>query len=199
MEPLQQLADAIARLPGIGRRTAERLATHLARHPDGDALALRDALEAARRTLVPCRSCGAVTTRDADPCRFCSDPSRDPSLLCVVESPSDILPLERSGEYRGRYFSLLGLLSPMRGEGLAELRVRELVRRAADPVREVVLALNGDVESDATAAYLRHALLAAHPSLSVTRLAFGLSAGGGIAFSDPVTLGRAIRGRLPSQ
>jgi len=198
MEPLQQLADALARLPGIGRRTAERLATHLARRPDGDARLLREALATARQVLVPCRSCGAVTTRDADPCRFCTDPARDPTVLCVVESPSDILPLERSGEYRGRYFSLMGLLSPMRGEGLAELRVRELLRRAAEPVREVVLALNGDVESDATAAYLRHALLAARPGLAVTRLAFGLSAGGGIAFSDPVTLGRALRGRTPS-
>jgi recombination protein RecR len=198
MEPLQQLADAFARLPGIGRRTAERLATHLARHPGTDALALQSAIEAARATLEPCSSCGAVTVRGQNPCRFCTDPSRDPSLLCVVESPSDILPLERSGEYRGRYFSLLGLLSPMRGEGLTELRVRELVRRAADPVREVVLALNGDVESDATAAYLRHALLTAHPALSVSRLATGMPAGGAIAFSDPVTLGRALRGRLPT-
>ncbi|MBR6022146.1 MAG: recombination protein RecR [Kiritimatiellae bacterium] len=196
--PLDALSDALSALPGIGRRTAERLATHLARHPDTHAAVLLEALSAARRTLVPCTSCGAVTTRDQNPCPFCTDPRRDPSALCVVANPADIRSIERSGEFRGRYFALMGLISPMRGEGLPELRLDALLARAAPPVREVLLALDSDVESDATAAYLRHALLARHPSLTVTRLAFGLPAGSAISFSDPVTLARAIRGRTPA-
>lgn len=195
MESLRQLADALSALPGIGQRTAERLATHLARHPGDDALALQTALAEARAKLVACSQCGSVTARDRNPCAFCTDPRRDSSLLCVVESPEDIRLLERSGEYRGRYFALGGVISPMRGEGLQELRVRELFRRAASGVQEVVLALDGTVEGDATASYLRHALKERFPELRVTRLALGLPAGGAIAYSDPVTLGRALRGR----
>lgn len=194
MDPLQQLTDALARLPGIGRRTAERLATHLAREPAGTARDLAAALDEARAKLVACNLCGSVTPRAEDPCRFCSDPRRDGALLCVVEDPADIALIERSGEYRGRYFALMGKIAPARGEGLADLRLPALLARAA-AAQEVLLALNSDVESEATAAYLRHVLTQKLPQLKITRLALGLPAGSAIAYSDPVTLGRAIRGR----
>ena len=194
MDELQQLADAISLLPGIGRRTAARLAMHLARHPDDAATPLAAALDAARRSLTVCSLCGSVTPREANPCRLCSDPRRDDSVLCVVEDPGDIPLMEQSGEFRGRYFALMGKLSPMRGEGLGSLRLPRLVERAAN-VREVILALDSNVESEATASYIRHALSSRLPSLRVTRLALGIPAGSAIAYSDPVTLSRALRGR----
>ena len=194
MDELQQLADAISLLPGIGRRTAARLAMHLARHPDDAAAPLAAALDAARRSLAVCSLCGSVTPRAANPCRICSDPRRDDTVLCVVEDPGDIPLMEQSGEFRGRYFALMGKLSPMRGEGLGSLRLPRLIERAAN-VREVILALDSNVESEATASYIRHALSSRLPSLRVTRLALGIPAGSAIAYSDPVTLSRALRGR----
>ena len=194
MDPLAQLTQALSRLPGRGRRTAERLAIHLARNPAGLARELSEAIEGARTSLSACSLCGSVTARGENPCRLCADERRDDSILCVVEDPSDIALLERSGEYRGRYFALMGKLSPMRGEGLGDLRLPALLERAA-AAREVLLALNCDVESDATASYLRHVLAQKLPQVKVSRLALGIPAGSAIAFSDPVTLGRAIRGR----
>ncbi|HPT16074.1 MAG TPA: recombination mediator RecR [Kiritimatiellia bacterium] len=194
MEPLHQLTEALAKLPGIGRRTAERLATHLARNPAGPARELATALDEARTKLAACKQCGSVTAKDENPCRLCADPRRDDAILCVVEDPSDIALIERSGEYRGRYFALMGKISPMRGEGLGDLRLPALLERAAR-AQEVLLALNCDVESEATASYLRHVLAQKLPKLKLSRLALGIPAGSAIAFSDPVTLGRAIRGR----
>ncbi len=194
MDPMGQLTEALAHLPGIGRRTAERLSVHLARNPTGVARDLTAALEAARDQLVACSLCGNVTSCDQNPCRLCSDPRREDSILCVVEDPSDIALIERSGEYHGRYFALMGKVSPMRGEGLGDLRVPALLERAA-AAEEVLLALNCDVESEATASYLRHVLTQKLPHVKVSRLALGIPAGSAIAFSDPVTLGRAIRGR----
>ena len=194
MDPLGQLTEALARLPGIGRRTAERLAARLAREPAGLARELSAALEEARAKLVACKLCGNVTSREENPCRLCADSRRDEALLCVVEDPADIALIERSGEYHGRYFALMGRLSPMRGEGLADLRLPALLERAA-AAQEVLLALNCDVESEATAAYLRHVLLQKLPQVKVSRLALGIPAGSAIAYADPVTLGRAIRGR----
>ena len=199
MTPLDTLASALSALPGIGRRSAERIATYLARHPDDRATPLLDALTAARDTLAPCSICGSVTTRDRNPCALCTSPTRNPSLLCIVEDPADIPLLERSGAFNGRYFSLMGKLSPMRGQGLQDLRFTALRRLIADSaVTEVLLALNADVESDATASFLRYELLRAFPSLRISRLAWGLPAGSAIAYSDPVTLSRAIRGRTPT-
>lgn len=196
MDPLRQLADALADLPGIGRRSAERIATYLARHPDDRAKPLLDALDAARASLTACSICGSVTARTRNPCALCSSPNRNPALLCIVEDPADIPLLERSGEFSGRYFSLMGKLSPMRGQGLADLRLDALKKLVASAkVEEVLLALNSDVESDATASFLRYELSAAFPRLRISRLAWGLPAGSAIAYSDPVTLGRAIRGR----
>lgn len=194
MDELQQLADALSRLPGIGRRSAARLAMHLARHPDDVAAPLAAALDAARRGLAVCSLCGSVTPKSVNPCRLCADSRRDDSLLCIVGDPGDIALMEQSGAYRGRYFALMGRLSPMRGDGLGSLRMPKLLERA-EGVEEVILALDSDVESEATASYLRHALSARYPSLRITRLALGIPAGSAIAYSDPVTLQRAIRGR----
>ena len=194
MDPLHQLTEALAKLPGIGRRTAERLAVHLARNPSGTARELAEAIEAAREQLTACRLCGSVTPKAENPCRLCSDARRDDGIVCVVEEPSDIALIERSGEYRGRYFALMGKLSPMRGEGLGDLRLPALLERAGG-AKEVLLALNCDVESEATASYLRHVLAQKLPKVKVSRLALGIPAGSAIAYSDPVTLGRAIRGR----
>ena len=194
MEPLRQLTDALARLPGIGHRSAERIATHLARNPGTIAHELAAALDAARQQLAACSLCGTVTTKQENPCRLCADPRRDDGILCVVEDPSDIALLERSGEYHGRYFALMGKLSPMRGEGIGELRLPKLLERIAQ-TGEVLLALNSDVESEATASYLRHIISKQFPSVTISRLALGIPAGSAIAYSDPVTLGRAIRGR----
>ncbi len=194
MDPMGQLTEALATLPGIGRRTAERLSVHLARNPTGVARDLIAALEAAREKLTACQLCGSVTTREQNPCRLCADPRRDDGILCVVEAPSDIALIERSGEYHGRYFALMGKVSPMRGEGIGDLRVPALLVRA-EAAQEILLALNSDVESEATASYLRHVLSQKMPALKISRLALGIPAGSAIAFSDPVTLGRAIRGR----
>ncbi len=196
MQPLTQLTEALARLPGIGRKTAERLAVFLARDPNGVAQQIAEAVETARAQLLPCQQCGNVTSRDENPCRLCSNHRRDTTMLCIVEDPSDITLIERSGEYNGRYFALMGKLSPMRGEGLGSLRLPQLLDRIAElKDGEVLLALNCDVESEATASYLRHIISQKYPKATVTRLALGIPAGSAIAFSDPVTLGRAIKGR----
>lgn len=194
MDALHQLAEALGRLPGIGRRTAERMAIHLARNPSGAARELAGALDEARTQLAACKLCSSVTPKEENPCRLCADPRREDGILCVVEDPADIALIERSGEYRGRYFALMGKISPMRGEGIGDLRLPALLERAAS-VKEVLLALNSDVESEATANYLRHMISQKQPQLKISRLALGIPAGSAIAFSDPVTLGRAIRGR----
>lgn len=194
MDPLGHLTELLAKLPGIGRRTAERLSVHLARNPTGLARELAAAIEEARAKLGACKLCGSVTPKDENPCRLCSDARRDDAILCVVEDPSDIALIERSGEYRGRYFALMGKISPMRGEGIGDLRLPALLERAG-AMKEVLLALNCDVESEATASYLRHVISQKLPKVKISRLALGIPAGSAIAFSDPVTLGRAIRGR----
>ena len=194
MDPLGHLTEILAKLPGIGRRTAERLAVHLARNPAGAARELSAAIEEARAKLTACKLCGSVTPQAENPCRLCSDARREDAILCVVEDPSDIALIERSGEYHGRYFALMGKISPMRGEGLGDLRLPALLERAA-AAKEVLLALNSDVESEATASYLRHVIAQKLPKVAISRLALGIPAGSAIAFSDPVTLGRAIRGR----
>ena len=194
MDPLGHLTETLAKLPGIGRRTAERLAVHLARNPAGAARELSAAIDEARAQLTACKLCGSVTPKAENPCRLCSDARREDAILCVVEDPSDIALIERSGEYHGRYFALMGKISPMRGEGLGDLRLPALLERAA-AAKEVLLALNSDVESEATASYLRHVIAQKLPKVAISRLALGIPAGSAIAFSDPVTLGRAIRGR----
>lgn len=191
---LEELSKCLAKLPGVGRRSAERMALKLVRDPDGLLRDLAAALEEAGSSICCCSRCGTVTTRDADPCRLCIDAGRDDTVLCVVEDPNDIVKIEDSGGYRGRYHALMGRISPMKGVAPDDLRVDDLLRRVMnDGIEEVILALNTDVESDATASYVAERLRPCN--VKVSRLAFGLPAGSGIAYSDPVTLARAIKGR----
>ncbi len=193
-EHLERLSAQLGRLPGVGRRTAERMALRLARDPRGLLADLDAALRAVAEEVRCCSRCGSITTLQEDPCTLCSDPKRDGTLLCVVEDPSDILLIEKSGGFNGRYHALLGRLSPAGNTGVGDLRLEELIRRVtAEKFREVLLALNTDVESEATCGYIRECLQGL--PVRVTRLAAGLPAGSGVMYTDSVTLSRAIRGR----
>ena len=187
-----RLIEALQRLPGVGPKTAQRLAFHLLKQPEGAVRELADALVDLKAKTVHCSACFNVT--DEDPCRICANPARDPAQVCVVEEPNDLLAMERTGEYRGRYHVLLGALSPLDGVGPDELKVRELLRRIeGDTVREVILATNPNVEGDATAIYL--AKLLRPLGVRVTRIARGLPVGGDLEYADEVTLARALEGR----
>ena len=194
-EAMEKLMAVLGRLPGLGRRSAERIALKLVRDRGRNlARELIAALQEVDAQVRLCSRCGHLTGVEEDPCRLCTDPRRDARLLCVVEDPSDIVQLEKSGAFRGRYHALMGKLSPMKGEGVRNLRVDALLARIAEEkIEEVILALNTDVESDATASFLRQLLAAC--SVKVSRIAFGLPAGSGIAYSDPVTLQRAMEWR----
>lgn len=195
-EALDHLIATLTRLPGIGRRSAERIAFALLRDPDGMGAALLRALDHAVQTLTPCRLCGNITARDQDPCAICSDPRRENSVLCVVEEPGDILLMERARAFKGRYHALMGRLSPMRGESPKSLRIEALLDRVRrEGIREVILALNSDVEGDATASYLTETLRSM--GVAVTRPARGIPAGSGLAYMDAVTLARALELRQP--
>lgn len=194
--PIDNLVRALARLPGLGRRSAERAALALVRQPDGVMDNLQRALAAARANVCCCDICGGFTTRDTNPCPLCTDPQRDDGILCVVEEPGDILAFERAAIFNGRYHSLNGKVSAARGTGPADLRLNALCDRVqTGKFREVVLATATDLEGDATAAFLTELLTSRSPGLRVTRLAFGLPVDSGIAYSDPVTLKRALAGR----
>jgi len=193
--PLDHLIHALSRLPGLGRRSAERAALALVRRPDVLIDDLVQALQDARKTVQVCTVCGAFTTVDANPCVLCTDSTRDTAILCVVEEPADILAIERSGAFKGRYHALMGKLSPARQTGVAELRLQALANRLKEGViTEVLLALSTDMEGDATAGFIAE-MLKASP-VRVTRLAFGLPTDSGVGYSDPLTLKRAIGGRL---
>lgn len=195
IEPFDRLSECLARLPGIGRRTAERIALRLAREP-GQSLALEliERLKELQEKIRLCSRCGDLTEAGTDPCRRCTDPRRDGQTLCIVGHPGDVEALEASGAFRGRYHILNARLSPLRGEGLPHLHLDRLARRLdQEPVREVILALDTDADSDATAAFLKEWL--APRNLRVSRLAFGLPAGSGVAFTDSLTLARALDGR----
>lgn len=185
---------ALGELPGIGPRTAERLALYLVQAPPDLSRKLAEALLAARERVQACRQCGALT--ETQPCALCADPRRDAATLCVVERPVDVLLLEKSGTYRGRYHVLGGKLSPLNGIEPEDLRIGELeARLAPESVREVILALPTDVEGDATSHYLAQRL--APHGVKVTRLAHGLPAGSGLEYADELTLSRALAGRQP--
>jgi recombination protein RecR len=196
IEAVDRLVDVLAKLPGLGRRSAERIALRLVRDRGrGTAAELIAALQGLESQVRLCTTCGAMTPADRDPCRICTDPRRATHALCVVEDPSDISTVEASGAFQGRYHALMGRLSPMRGEGPRQLRVEALVRRIGDEqIEEVILALNTDAESESTAQWLASKL--ATLGVKVTRIAYGLPVGSGIAYSDPVTLQRAIAGRM---
>ena len=193
--PVAELERCLAKLPGFGRRSASRAALALVREPGRLAEPLMAALRAAHDGVKCCSRCGAFTTSDRDPCDTCTDETRDGTMLCVVEDPADIVQIESSGAFRGRYHTLGGKLSPARHMGPEKLRISELPMRVkSDGVREVLLALSTDMDGDATAGYIAEVLKGS--GVRVTRLAFGLPADSGIAYSDPLTLKRAIVGRV---
>jgi recombination protein RecR len=189
-DPLERLTGEFSRLPGIGPKTASRLAHHVLRATQDDAEALATAVLDVKRKLFHCSRCNSITA--SDPCRFCADPNRDDTVLCVVEEPFNLQPIERTGEFRGRYHVLLGALSPQRGIGPEQLAIEGLLTRLAG-VEEVILATNPSVEGEATALYLARLLKPRVAKLS--RLAFGMPVGGDIDYTDEVTLGRSLAGR----
>lgn len=190
--PLSRLVEELSRLPGIGPKTAQRLAFHIVEQPQDRVAALANALLEAREQIRTCSVCCNLT--DVDPCRLCSDPQRDASLLCVVEGPRDVMALERTREYRGRYHVLRGAISPLDGIGPGELRIKELLDRLQQGgVREVILATDPDPEGEATAMYLSRLLKPL--DLTVTRMARGMPVGGSLEYMDEVTLAKAMEGR----
>jgi recombination protein RecR len=194
MDAFEKLVKSLRRLPGVGRRSAERMALRLVRDSEGLLADLTSALREAGAVLTGCSRCGSLTGKDKDPCELCTGAGRDGSILCVVEEPDDIIVIEESGGFRGRYHALMGKLSPLKGQGPEDLRIRSLVNRVKDEgISEVVLALSTDVEGDSTAHFIAEVL--EDKGVKVSRLAFGLPAGSGIRYSDPVTLARAIKGR----
>lgn len=191
-EPVAQLIEQLAKLPGIGPKSAQRLAYHLLSQDPESIRRLADALLAAHSRVVRCHICQNVA--DSDPCDICLDPRRDRMTMIIVEDPRDVVAIERTGEFRGVYHVLGGTISPMEGIGPEDLHLRELVQRLADEVvREVILATDPDVEGDATALYI--ARLIRRDDLKLTRIARGLPVGGDIDYADEVTLVRALEGR----
>jgi recombination protein RecR len=191
-EPVARLIDALQRLPGIGPKTAQRLTFFLLKRPAEEVRELAGSLVAVKDRIVSCSTCFNVT--DEDPCRICADPARDAGLLCVVEEPNDLLAMERTGEFRGRYHVLLGALSPLDGIGPDDLKVRELLARLeSGGTVEVILATNPNVEGEATAIYLAKMLRTL--GVRVTRIARGLPVGGDLEYADQVTLTKALEGR----
>jgi recombination protein RecR len=190
--PVQDLIDELGHLPGVGPKSAQRIAFHLLATESADVQRLASALVRVTRDVRFCRICGNVS--EADECRICRDPRRDLTVICVVEEPKDVMAVERTREFRGRYHVLGGAISPIDGIGPDDLRVRELMTRLADgSVTELILATDPNLEGEATAAYL--ARLVAPMQLVVTRLASGLPVGGDLEYADEVTLGRAFSGR----
>ena len=191
---LEKLSECLSRLPGIGRKSAGRMALWLARDKKGLVSSLVAALEETQKNVKFCSRCGSVTTVGNDPCLLCTDSLRDSHQLCVVEDPGDIVLMEQSGAFAGRYHALMGKISPMKGEGPGSIRIKTLFDRLkAENIEEVILALSTDIEGDATSAYLDDEIT--RRGVKVTRLAFGLPAGSGIRYSDAVTLSKAFQGR----
>jgi len=190
--PVQDLIDELGRLPGVGPKSAQRIAFHLLAADPADVARLAQVLGEVKAKVRFCRICGNVA--EADECRICRDPRRAAELICVVEEPKDVVAIERTNEFRGRYHILGGAISPIEGVGPDDLRIRELLARLADgTVTEVILATDPNTEGEATATYLARLL---HPmGLTVSRLASGLPVGGDLEYADEVTLGRAFEGR----
>jgi recombination protein RecR len=192
--PVARLIEAFGRLPGVGQKTAQRLAYHVLRAPPDEARALAEALIAIKEEVDYCSICCNITDVGVDPCVICADARRDASRICVVEEPLDVLAIERTGEFRGRYHVLHGAISPIDGVGPERIRARELIERVRDGgVDEVILATNPNLEGEATAMYLAD-LLSPYVS-AVTRIARGLPVGGDLEYADDVTLIRSLQGR----
>ncbi len=192
MNALERLMANLARLPGLGRKSASRIAYFLLRADDSLLKSLSDDLTALKQTIRPCSICGAYT--DVDPCGICSDMSRDRTSICVVEEPKDILTIESIREYRGLYHVLMGAISPIDGIGPENLRIASLLERiSGGEVREVIVATNPTVEGETTALYLQKSLRQA--GVKASRIAFGLPVGGDLEFADKQTLSRSFKGR----
>jgi recombination protein RecR len=190
---LETLVTELTRLPGLGRKSAQRIAFHLLRTTDGDAKRLAQAILDLKSKVTDCEICGNVT--ESQPCALCADTRRDSALLCVVEQPMDVLALERTGEFRGRYHVLKGALSPVDGIGPDQLKLTELLHRVkGGDVREVIVATNPTAQGEATALYIAR-LLQPFEGVTVTRIARGVPMGSDLEFSDQVTLARALAGR----
>ena len=192
--PIQRLVTELAKLPGIGNRTAQRLAFHILRVDAEEAYALADAIREVKERIGLCEVC--FNLADGPRCRICTDERRDPSVLCVVEEPGDVIPIERTHEFPGRYHVLGGALSPIDGVDPEDLKIAQLYARVADgAVREVVLATNPTTTGEATALHIADGLRERAPDVTVTRLASGLPVGSDLEYADEVTLGRAFAGR----
>ncbi len=194
---VQRLIDEFGRLPGIGPKSASRLTFFLLRQDHTDQIeALSQALTELRERTRSCSNCFNIT--EEDPCRICRDSNRDSSVLCVVEEPLDVIAIERTSRFHGRYHVLGGVISPVEGVGPEDLHVAELIERvrmAQPPLREIILATNVSLEGEATAMYVQRQLASVDPGLRVTRLARGLPVGGDLEYADETTLGRALDGR----
>jgi recombination protein RecR len=190
---IDDLVTELAKLPGIGRKTAQRLTFYLLKQPAESAARLAEAIRNVRERVTTCGTCGTLT--DADPCAICRDPRRDPSLLCVVEEASDVAAIERAGRFRGRYHVLGGRLSPLEGVGPDALRLDRLMARVTNGagVREVIVATNPSMEGEVTATYLQQLLRPTH--VRVTRIARGIPVGGDLEYADGVTIAQALLAR----
>jgi len=191
-EPISTLIASLAKLPGVGPRSAERIALHLVQTESTAVKQLAEAILAAREKIQFCTTCGSLTEKS--PCPICTDPRRDVSLVCLVERAVDILSIERAGTFKGKFHVLGGKISPLDGVTPEDLRIDGLEKRlTAEPIREIVIALSTDVEGDATSFYLAKRL--ARPGLMISRIAYGLPAGSGLEYADELTLSRALEGR----
>lgn len=191
--PLNKLINELSKLPGIGGKTAQRLAFHILNLTDNEAASLADAIVSAKRSLHYCSVCGNLT--DQDPCLICSDANRDPSVICVVETPQDVMAMERIREYNGLYHVLHGAISPVEGIGPNDINLKSLITRlqSDDRVKEIIIATNPNIEGEATAMYISRLI---KPSgIRVTRIAHGIPVGGDLEYADEVTLLKAIEGR----
>ena len=189
---LQRLISALHRLPGIGPKSAQRLAFHILKSSRAEANELAQAILAAKENMKSCSVCGNIT--DSDPCLICDDSTRDGSTICVVEQPQDIFVFEKMGEYKGTYHVLMGALSPLDGVGPDDLKIKELVTRIEqDKIKEVIIATNPNVEGEATAAYLSK--LIRPLGVKMTQLAQGMPMGSDLEYADEVTLAKALEGR----
>jgi recombination protein RecR len=194
--PVQRLVTELSKLPGVGSRTAQRLAFHILRSSPEDASALAEAIREVKERIRLCEVCFNLT--DEERCRICQDSRRDHALICVVEEPGDVIPMERTHEYHGVYHVLGGALSPIDGIDPEDLKIAELFARVASgeaPVREVVLATNPTTTGEATALHIAEELRTRAPAVTVTRLASGLPVGSDLEYADEVTLGKALAGR----
>ena len=191
-EPIARLIDAFTHLPGIGPKTAARLAFHVLRMQEDDVIDFAKALVNVKRNLHYCSVCCNIT--DTDPCRICQDKTRDASVICVVQETKDLVAMERTKEYMGYYHVLQGAISPMEGVGPEDIRLAELLKRLSDErVKELILATNPNIEGEATAMYISR--LVRHFGIKVTRIAHGLPVGGDLEYADEVTLSKALEGR----